>query len=433
MARLVTSVLDVNKTTIDLTGDNSVFIKYHSNAEASMSIIDGAMNLDACVITHNGERAYNASHIFYNVEDNLFHFSTLDTDNNNYSKDVLVNIIDYIRPTCNFSSASIDGDGNATIKCNGNFFNDSFGNVMNIVEAKCRYKESGGGYSEWHEMNTTQHLSNTYSASLTLGGLNYRGIYTFEISVNDRLEEKTATKTVTGKPLFHWGKNRFTFETPVEFVGGNVIVEGGIFSAEEMETHTLHVFDNIRLQPFGKNYGGKLIFGDGNYCYIGEESNDSMTIYASNRINLKSKGGVRINGADIAGSWIPAFEDEYAINYNIERDGWYSKVENIVTIGFRIKVECYSGYHTTPIKISNLPFLPSWAASGGGMCSGAYVSGGRNFQCFVAETDGTITTRVQSCNNTSNANLATSSSGCFYPNGGGELTLSGTITYTISE
>ena len=75
---------------------------------------------------------------------------------------------------------------------------------------------------------------------------------------------------------------------------------------------------------------------------------------------------------------------------------------------------------------------PVCSAAGGGMCSGALVSAGFDFQCFVAETSGNITTRVQACNNTSSANLLTSASGCKYPTGGGELTVSGTITYMTS-
>jgi hypothetical protein len=73
-----------------------------------------------------------------------------------------------------------------------------------------------------------------------------------------------------------------------------------------------------------------------------------------------------------------------------------------------------------------------YVGAGGGMCAGAYVSAGFTFQCFVAETDGTISTRVQACNNTSATNLSTSKSGCWYPSGGGEITISGTITYVSS-
>jgi hypothetical protein len=102
-------------------------------------------------------------------------------------------------------------------------------------------------------------------------------------------------------------------------------------------------------------------------------------------------------------------------------------------VGFFIKATCNSGYDTININIADLPFTPSCASAGGGMCSGAYVSAGFNFQCFVAETTGNITTRVQACNNTSATNLSTSSSGCKFRSGGGEITLSGTITYVTNS
>ena len=105
-------------------------------------------------------------------------------------------------------------------------------------------------------------------------------------------------------------------------------------------------------------------------------------------------------------------------------------IKKSVTIGFYIKATCNSGYQNTGITIYGNPFIPMFSAAGGGMCSGAYVSAAKDFQCFVAEANGTtITARVQNCNGTTSANLITSASGCNYPSGGGEITLSGTISY----
>ena len=128
------------------------------------------------------------------------------------------------------------------------------------------------------------------------------------------------------------------------------------------------------------------------------------------------------------GEWIPTL-DWNALTAYTERGGWYQKSGDIVTIGFYIKAICNSGYQTTSISIGGLPFVPAMSAAGGGMCSGAYVSSGFTFQCWVAGTGGTITARVQQVNHTTATNLSTSASGCFYRNGGGEITLSGTITY----
>lgn len=134
------------------------------------------------------------------------------------------------------------------------------------------------------------------------------------------------------------------------------------------------------------------------------------------------------------GVWTPSMYTA-PINSWVTRQGWYQKVGKVVTIGFYIKVSC-NGTYTDNIYISDLPYEPLYSAAGGGMCSGAKVSAGFNFQCFVAESDGyggKIRTRVQACNNTSEGNLQTSASGCKFPTSAGDLTLSGTITYIAKE
>lgn len=133
-------------------------------------------------------------------------------------------------------------------------------------------------------------------------------------------------------------------------------------------------------------------------------------------------------GVGLSGTWKPVLEAS-AISSYTNQDGWYQKSGNVVTVGFYIKATCKSGYQTTGISIGGLPFNPAYTASGGGLCSGAYVSSGFTFQCWAAATNGSITARVQQVNHTTATNLATSASGCFYRSSGGEITLSGTITY----
>lgn len=132
------------------------------------------------------------------------------------------------------------------------------------------------------------------------------------------------------------------------------------------------------------------------------------------------------------GVWYPALSSSAISSYTTQK-GWYQKIGQVVTVGFFIKATCSTGYDGMTIQISGLPFTPIATAAGGGMCSGAYVSGGFNFQCYVAESSGFITTRVQASNNTSATNLSTSASGCCYRSGGGEITLSGTITYMANS
>ena len=143
--------------------------------------------------------------------------------------------------------------------------------------------------------------------------------------------------------------------------------------------------------------------------------------------------GFTVDGADEVpvpefGRWTP--ELYYAPESYISRNGWYIRIGNIVTIGFYLKAICYENTDQS-IGIKGLPYTPLYSAAGGGMCSGALISTNKNFQCFVAETAGIISTRGQNCDSTSGDPLGTSSIACYYPDG--ELTLSGTICYVIPE
>jgi hypothetical protein len=132
------------------------------------------------------------------------------------------------------------------------------------------------------------------------------------------------------------------------------------------------------------------------------------------------------------GEWTPTLNSS-AISFYTTQAGWYNKVGQTVTVGFFIKANCRSGYETVHIEIGGLPYNPAYSSAGAGMCSGVYVGANKNFQCFVAESGYKITTRVQACNNTTDTNLSTSSAGCNYRSGGGEITLSGTITYMTNS
>jgi hypothetical protein len=192
-----------------------------------------SLNTDTCIIS-NGyydssdrfvaiERVFGTSHVFTNVEKNVFRCSGEDNKFDYHEKEIPVSMVDYVRLTCNITQSTIDGNGIATVKCNGNSFNGSFGAVNNEVSVVCRYRDSNGNYGAWVDMYVTPN-GNTYSASADLQLPSYQGIYTFEVEAVDKLERATASTRTAGKPLFHWGENDFAFEVPVAFNGG---ISGG--------------------------------------------------------------------------------------------------------------------------------------------------------------------------------------------------------------
>ena len=385
------SAVDTNSTTIALTGDNTKYVKYYSNVQASMTATG---QKGATITSTSGAGTHN------NVETNSFTFSATDSRGNSTRKTVTGTLIPYVRLTCNMGNDIPDTSGNMNVKCSGNYFNGSFGAVSNTLTVQYRYKVHGGSYGSWTNMTVTK-SGNTYNASASLTGLDYQTTYVFQTRATDKLSTvSTGENAVKSLPLFHWGENDFVFECPVTFnreVHG-VDIGGGGGSIGNNVDGDLNVTGNLRLKGSG-NYGNTLHFGDGSYCYISEPTDDDMTIKASD-LNLNASNLYFNQRSIVYGEWTPTLSSSSAVSSYSVQKGWYQKLGSVVTIGFTIKATCKSGYNTTGISISGVPFTPSTDASGGGICSGTYVSAGFNFECWVVNTSGNITGRVQSCNNT---------------------------------
>lgn len=434
------TVKDINPVTLALTGDENTLIRFVSTAAVSAQYTAYKQaTLAGFWIEHNSNIFPETNHVFEKVEGNIFAFHV--TDSRGYIGESLIQapMIEYVRLTCNIDTTQKpDIDGVMNVRCTGNFFNDTFGYtdaaVANTLQVQYRYKLHGEEYTDWIDLPHSINDDGTYDAStaLTLENFDYTATYIFQCRAIDKLNDvltiELASKSL---PVFHWGENDFVFEVPVTFNSST----SGIVHPTPPPDYTyggsmngdLDITGNLRLKGDG-NYGNSIYFGDKEYASIQELTDDTLTITAST-INLS--GSVKINDQPIEfGVWYPTIGEARAESY-IDNYGWYQRIGNVVTAGFFMKVDCSTGYHTTYVRVVGLPFTPAYPASGGGLCSGAYASAGFNFQCWVAGTDGIITARVQDCNNTSSDNLGTSASGLFYRLGGGEMTLSGTITFMV--
>ena len=436
---ITASVIDVNPTTVALTGDSNKLVKFFSNAQATMTAEaqKGASIDESLYIIRNGDRTgYSTSYTFNNVEENTFTFSAEDSRGNVGTALRTPTMVAYIKPTCHISNNRPDALGNMTVSCSGSYFNQSFGAVGNTLTVQYRYKVSGGTYSSWASMTATK-SGNTYyaTADLSIPSFSQSLYYVFETRATDKLTTATSTESnVKSIPVFHWSESDFVFEVPVTFNAGVNNSAASTTSTDQTIDGDLTVTGDLRLKGSG-NYGNRLRFGDGDYCYIDEPSDDVMTIHAK-QIKLDATNGVYLGSNQLpniyTGTWTPTLNSSAISSYSTQ-NGWYTKIGKVVSVGFYVKATCKTGYESTAVTIGGLPYAPSVASSGGGMCSGVHVSAGFNFQCYVAETSSTITTRVQACNNTTATSLSTSASGCWYRSGGGEITLSGTITYTASS
>lgn len=401
-------VEDVNPNTIALTGNPEILIRYYSNAEVSMDVeADSPIDLDTCIIRNGVNTIYGQLGVFNNVESDTFYFSAEDAYGNIGSLQKGVPMVDYQKLTCYIANSRPNASGEMTLACTGRFFNGSFGAVNNTLYVQYRYVETGGTKSGNGVMSVSTN-GNYYSAYANLTGLDYQKSYNFEIAATDKLDYViTSTSGVRSVPVFHWGKDDVTFEVPVNLKSVN---------------------NSLKITGNGSKW---LCFGDDIACSIEGDSAFNMTLSA-NTLDLEvvniTKEGKPVAFAEYGG-WAPSFT--VPVSYSQEPLGWYSKNGSVVTVGFRIKATCADSTGANNIVIYGLPFTPYYSAAGGGLCSGAIIQGSNNFQCFVAETNGTITTRVQACDYTSGANLSTSATGCKFPYG--EFTLSGTITYVTAQ
>lgn len=415
-----------NKTTstVNLTGSTSKFIRYYSDAAVSVgaAAVKGA-SINSHITTCGSQYFTSASGTFTGVENSEITFSATDSRGYTTVKTVALDVVPYVKLTCNLSNNRPDTSGNMVVACSGNYWEGNFGAVQNTLTVQYRWKVQGGTFSSWQNM-TVYKSGDTYNAeSQQITGLDYKTLYVFECRAADKLlTVNTGETPIKSLPVFHWSGEDVVFEVPVIFNAG---VSTPTATVDDEPTHDLSITGDLRLKGEG-NYGNTLYFGDGSYCYISEPSDDKMVLRATNLDFTTSN--LQHNGVNMNGTWTPTLNSS-AISSYTTRQGWYSRIGDSVSIGFFIKATCNSGYSSTSLAISGLPFTPAYSAAGGGMCSGAYVNAGWNFQCWVAETSGSITSRVQACNNTSAANLSTSASGCFYNSNGGEITLSGTINY----
>lgn len=220
------TIKDTNATTLALTGDENIIVKYFSNAQITTgaAAIKGA-TLESQKASVSGKSITTASGTINAVESGTFSFTAKDSRGNTTTKDVEKPFIDYIKLTANFKP-QITVDGVISFTVSGNYFNGSFGAVDNSLNVYYRYKAEDGEYGDWVAIAANAY-GETYSGnvSFTIPNFNYKNSYTFQIKANDKLIDLgEKTYICSSLPVFDWSKEDFRFNVPI-YLGNTQLTE----------------------------------------------------------------------------------------------------------------------------------------------------------------------------------------------------------------
>lgn len=225
---LAPTVVDSNTATTALTGDSSKFIKYYSNASVTTgAAARNSSTLKSQKIVCGAKSLTTASGTISAVESASFTFSA--TDSRGYTTTQTVNktLVEYVKLTCSMEAGAPTTGGVVKIKASGNYWNGNFGKVANTLTVQYRYKVQGNTYSSWTTATATK-SGNTYSANISISGLNYLNTYVFQVRAIDKLATVNSNEqTRKTTPVFDWGKDDFNINGTLK-VNGNTTVEGDL-------------------------------------------------------------------------------------------------------------------------------------------------------------------------------------------------------------
>lgn len=215
------TVVDTDSKMIELTGSSSKIVRYFSDVKVTIGAAakkEATVSSKSCV---NGSTTKTADGTFSNITSNSFVFSVKDSRGNTASKTLTPTMVNYVKLTCAVKDLKVSTGGVMNFSVEGNCFNGSFGAVTNTLAIQYRYKAEGGTYSDWITTTATK-SGNTYSASGTVSGLDYKSTYVFQARAADSIYDgtyqnmiSTSEKRISAKPVYHWSGEDFAIEVPV--------------------------------------------------------------------------------------------------------------------------------------------------------------------------------------------------------------------------
>ena len=262
-----------------LTGNDALYIKHESDLNY---VIQATTKKGASISSYKAEcgtqSANTADGTLVNIDGNSVKFTITDNRGNSKSLEYALDVIEYVRPTVNLeASITMSGETEATANLNisGKYFSGSLGAVDNTLTIYYRHKTNNGEFGDWVNTTITSPSHETeYSGSFKVSGLDYSEAHTFQVRVQDKINEAISLeRTLTIYPVFDWSKTDFNFNVPVSFQGDtmvDMIIDQGTAAMGSNGTWYWTKWKSGRAECYGvRNYGNMAVnvaWGSAMYC-----------------------------------------------------------------------------------------------------------------------------------------------------------------------
>lgn len=221
-------VVDCNETTLALTEDENILVRYFSCARCEIDATsrEGA-SIDKKQV--NSTEMNEAQIEIPNVETGSFLFKA--TDTRGFTREYLVEneLVPYQKLTLAATGKRVSaGSDQVQVTVSGKAFTGSFGAQDNDVRVFCYL-----GTTLLAELEVTP-TEDGYTAQGTVE-LSYKSACLLQVIAEDKLMHATFSVQIPpGTPVFDWGKNDFNFNVPVK-INGNLHVTGSLTIDTEEE------------------------------------------------------------------------------------------------------------------------------------------------------------------------------------------------------
>jgi len=221
------NVKDSNDKTVNITGNNQLFIKGYSNlyvtipsgnkmtTQKSATAKSYGLSCD----TLNKSADYSTSDV--NVDMGTINNSgtlrvnvrAYDSRNNSALAYKDITVYDYAKPVINASITRLNNfENQTTIKIAGTYTRLTIGNVdkNTVTSVKYRYRETGGTWSSWTSLSTSA-SEGKFTCSDVILSLDNTKSFEFEIQAVDNLDSITKSATLDiGQAIFFISSNKKT-------------------------------------------------------------------------------------------------------------------------------------------------------------------------------------------------------------------------------